>query len=66
MAEAAEDLKGNPKIVNMPIDPQRVTSVGVGPVQFDINSTLRSPFFWMAVGATAFWLGSYYLTKSRK
>lgn len=55
-----------PKIVRMPINPMQVQSVGVGGMQFNVQSMLQSPFFWMVLGAGATWFVVYTINKQKK
>lgn len=67
MAEAAQSPQPEqPKIVRMPIEPSRIQSVGIGGVQFNTQTILQSPFFWMMVGAAGAWFVVYSLNRQKK
>lgn len=64
MAQAQQQEE--PKIVQMPVNPAQVQSIGVGGVQFNTQTILQSPFFWVCVGAGAAWFVAYSLNKQKK
>lgn len=65
MAEPAQSQSQAPNVVRMPINPAQVQSVGIGGVQFNTQTILQSPFFWICVGAGAAWLIVYSINRQK-
>jgi hypothetical protein len=47
------------------IDPLPIMQPNTGMVTFNMDATLKSPFFWLLVGAGATLLALYYFRSSR-
>lgn len=58
-----EPVKSEARDPRLTVLPRQVESIGVGPVQFDMQATLRSPFFWLVVGAGLTAVIIYYAKK---
>jgi hypothetical protein len=65
MPQAAEQEAPNPKVVRMP-NLASVQSVGVGGIQFNVQTILQSPFFWMTLGAAGAWFVIYSVNQQKK
>ena len=59
-AEPSPVRESKPRLTVLP---RQIESVGVGPVRFDLQATLHSPFFWLVVGAGLTAVIIYYAKK---